>query len=265
MRASIILLALLISSNALGWVDLWQTPDQKASKLLKEHKYKAAFATFKSNDWAAVAAYRSGEYEEAARLFAKQNNADGYYNQANALAHMGKYEQAIKALDEALKLAPNDADAKYNKKVLEDLLKKQQQEKQKNQSQTNQKKQQQDKDNEQDKNDSNTEKGSQDKNKPEENTNNKNDSKNKSDEDAKKDVKDRQNEDKKEDKEKQQPQKEEKQNQDERKDENVSEAKEESKNKNEQHQQWLRLIPDDPGGLLREKFLRDHLQRKHGW
>ena len=30
-------------------------------------------------------------------------------------------------------------------------------------------------------------------------------------------------------------------------------------------QQWLNLIPDDPGGLLREKFLRDHYRRLHGW
>ncbi|HAT8674841.1 TPA: hypothetical protein JBA06_14425, partial [Legionella pneumophila] len=30
-------------------------------------------------------------------------------------------------------------------------------------------------------------------------------------------------------------------------------------------EQWLRLIPDDPGGLMREKFLRDHLRRERGW
>jgi len=27
-------------------------------------------------------------------------------------------------------------------------------------------------------------------------------------------------------------------------------------------QQMLRSIPDDPGGLLRQKFLRDHLRRQ---
>ena len=35
--------------------------------------------------------------------------------------------------------------------------------------------------------------------------------------------------------------------------------------KQQAKQQWLRLIPDDPGGLMREKFLRDHLRRQHGW
>jgi Ca-activated chloride channel family protein len=26
-------------------------------------------------------------------------------------------------------------------------------------------------------------------------------------------------------------------------------------------EQWLRSVPDDPGGLLREKFRREHLRR----
>ena len=30
-------------------------------------------------------------------------------------------------------------------------------------------------------------------------------------------------------------------------------------------EQWLRLIPDDPGGLLREKFLRDYLRMQRRW
>ncbi len=27
-------------------------------------------------------------------------------------------------------------------------------------------------------------------------------------------------------------------------------------------QQWLDAIPDDPGGLLRQKFLRDHYRKQ---
>ncbi len=29
-----------------------------------------------------------------------------------------------------------------------------------------------------------------------------------------------------------------------------------------EQQQWLHILPDDPGGLLREKLLRDHLRRQ---
>nr|MBA3535441.1 hypothetical protein [Tatlockia sp.] len=35
--------------------------------------------------------------------------------------------------------------------------------------------------------------------------------------------------------------------------------------KQQAKEQWLRLIPDDPAGLMREKFLRDHLRREEGW
>ncbi|OGV36838.1 MAG: hypothetical protein A3E88_00455 [Legionellales bacterium RIFCSPHIGHO2_12_FULL_35_11] len=33
------------------------------------------------------------------------------------------------------------------------------------------------------------------------------------------------------------------------------------KDKQQMKNQWLKLIPEDPGGLLREKFKRDHLRR----
>jgi Ca-activated chloride channel homolog len=40
------------------------------------------------------------------------------------------------------------------------------------------------------------------------------------------------------------------------------EQKTKPKENNPEKEQWLRLIPDDPGGLLREKFWRDHYRRK---
>ena len=39
----------------------------------------------------------------------------------------------------------------------------------------------------------------------------------------------------------------------------------EEKEQRKARDQWLKLIPDEPGGLLREKFLRDHLRRQRGW
>ncbi|SIR83814.1 Ca-activated chloride channel family protein, partial [Fluoribacter gormanii] len=50
------------------------------------------------------------------------------------------------------------------------------------------------------------------------------------------------------------------------KDQQNSEAQSEAEREKQQaKEQWLRLIPDDPGGLMREKFLRDHLRRERGW
>ena len=33
----------------------------------------------------------------------------------------------------------------------------------------------------------------------------------------------------------------------------------------QENEQWMRLIPDDPGGLMREKFRRDYLRTQRGW
>ena len=35
--------------------------------------------------------------------------------------------------------------------------------------------------------------------------------------------------------------------------------------KQQAKEQWLKLVPDDPGGLMKEKFLRDYIRRQRGW
>ena len=47
------------------------------------------------------------------------------YNQGNALAQSGQLEQAIIAYEKALQFKPDDADAQYNKELVEKELKKQ--------------------------------------------------------------------------------------------------------------------------------------------
>ena len=39
----------------------------------------------------------------------------------------------------------------------------------------------------------------------------------------------------------------------------------EARERQQENEQWLRLIPDDPGGLMREKFRRDYLRKQRGW
>lgn len=70
-------------------------------------------------------------------------NAQGFYNQANALAKLGQYENAVKAYDRALALNPNNKDAQYNRKLIAELLRKQQSNKQQDKNQQNQQDQQQ--------------------------------------------------------------------------------------------------------------------------
>jgi len=228
--AVLLLVGISQQSHAFSWHDLWATKNQQAQTMMNKGQYPLAKETFERKDWRATAAYRAGDYEQSAKIFHSLKNEDSYYNQGNALAHMGNYEQAIKAYDQALAINSNNQDALYNRKLVEDLLKKDKQ----NQEKQNQDKQNQDKQN-QDK--QNQDKQNQDK------------------QNQDKQNQDKQNQDKQDqDKNKQQPQ--------------TSQGATQSQAEREKQQakeQWLRLIPDDPGGLMREKFLRDHLRRQHGW
>nr|WP_221441903.1 VWA domain-containing protein [Luteimonas sp. MC1825] len=67
----------------------------------------------------AEAAYRRGDYEAAARGFARLPGADAAYNRGNALARLGRYEDALAAYDAALKAAPGMADAAANRAAVE--------------------------------------------------------------------------------------------------------------------------------------------------
>ncbi len=78
----------------------------------------------------AVSNYRAGEYDKAVQGFEKHP-----YNRGNALAHAGKIQEAIQSYAEALRLDPNDEDARFNKEYLEKQLPPQEQNQQKNQDQ----------------------------------------------------------------------------------------------------------------------------------
>ena len=67
---------------------------------------------------AANAAYAEGRYEEAANMYQalidEQPNATLYYNLGNAQFKRGELAQAILGYERALRLQPNNKDAKYN-------------------------------------------------------------------------------------------------------------------------------------------------------
>lgn len=117
------------TASALEWSELWLRADQRGSKTLEQGDPAAAQQQFTHPDWQASAAYRNGDYETAARLFEKNSGADGHYNRGNSLAQTGDYDEAIAAYDQALKLNPQLEDAAHNRKLLE-TLKRQQEQKQ---------------------------------------------------------------------------------------------------------------------------------------
>ena len=230
-------MALVTRVHASTWDNLWLTQNQQAQRLMDKHQFAEAAEGFEDSAWRATAAYRSGKYDNAAAGYQALDTDEGYYNQGNALAHMGQYEKALKAYDHALRLNSKHEDAQYNRKLVEELIKKDKQK----QSKENKDKQDQDKQN-QDK--QNQDKQNQDK------------------QNQDKQNQDKQNQDKQnQDKQSQKKQNQKKQNQKKKK-ANISTAESEKQRAKEQ---WLRLIPDDPGGLMRQKFMRDHLRRQRGW
>ncbi len=131
----LLLLPIPQNSYALNWQDIWHTPDQQAQQAFNRKNYQQAAEKFENPDWKAAAYYKAKQYENALTALKNPQTADAYYNQGNALARSGKLEQALAAYREALKLKPQDADTLYNKKQVEEALKKQSPPKQNSQNQ----------------------------------------------------------------------------------------------------------------------------------
>ena len=262
--------------RAFSWDDLWLRPDQQATELFYQGETDYASKLFEDNEWKATAAYRSGDFEKAAEQFAKQDNTRANFNRGNALAFAGRLQDAIDSYEKVLSDNPQHKDAKFNKKLVEDLLKKQnksQQNKQQQGQQNNKQDQssestesQQKPGTEQDKNQSAEKKDSGEQQYEEEHG--KNNQKGKED----------QNEGSKKDQNKNQADV----NKNENKSADTTERQKiasnsnpdlspEDRSKQQKLEQWLRKIPDDPGRLLRNKMKREYQRRdkknesKHYW
>lgn len=83
------------------------------------------------------ALYKQGKTDESLKEFEhstlrtdnKQTRADAYYNMGNSHLQAQQYQDAVKSYVEALKLNPNDMDAKYNLSYALEMLKQPQQNK----------------------------------------------------------------------------------------------------------------------------------------
>ncbi|WP_116364378.1 VWA domain-containing protein [Parahaliea mediterranea] len=119
------------------WNDLWLTPDQQGQRALQAGDFDAASTLFDSAPWAGTAAFKAGDFDAAAKRFAEGDSADDWYNRGNALARAGELDAAIEAYRESLKRQPGQADAEANIELLEQV-KQQQQEQQQNAQNPNQ-------------------------------------------------------------------------------------------------------------------------------
>ena len=229
------------------WDDLWQTKDQQGRQQLGAGNAAAAADLFEHQEWRAVAEYRAEDYAESAAVFAERGDARSLYNLGNAMARQGKFESAIDAYETALELDPDNSDAEYNRDLLQQALQQQQEQQQ---GQQNQGDEQESKpsegDGEQSENDSESDQESED------------GASETDSESGPRDAQDASQEDLDALQEELQRAAEESQNADQSEQRQLTRAElDELRQAQEQEQameQWLRRIPNDPGGLLRRKF-----------
>lgn len=290
--AVVVLLALPLPkpAQAVDWQDLWQTRDQRAYQAFQSGDMAKAAETFDNSAWKAAAQYKAEQYDEAADTLQGQETSDIYYNKGNALAKAGDLPGAVVAYDKALKLDPHNEDARYNKDLVEKELEKQQQEQKqqdKKQGQDGQDKQDkqdkgQGKQGKQEQHDQNGQKEGQDKQQNQQQGEDQQQSGQEQGEQKEKQQgqsgqpnkpegqqgreqatgQDGQKEKEEQGKDGQAQQEADKSEQGKP---NTAAAVEGRKSEEQQaNEQWLRRIPDDPGGLLRRKFQYQYQQRQGG-
>jgi len=118
----LVVLAPLPRAHALEWQDLWQRPDQRGSKALEAEQAERAAELFESPEWRSAAQYRAGQFEASAASLANVDSTLGHYNRGNALAKAGQLPAAIASYERALELDPNHEDARYNRDLLKQYL-----------------------------------------------------------------------------------------------------------------------------------------------
>ncbi len=227
-------------AHASAWDNLWKTPDQQAKEAFNREQYDKAAELFENEKWQAAAAYKNGDYDSALQLYANDDDLKSIYNRANSLAKGQALQEAIDAYDKVInsQQAGNESlvdDAKYNKKIVEDLLKQQQQEQEQQQNQDQQEQNQEEQQSESE-SDSQSEQNSEQQSEQEQ----------QSDEQQSQE---------------QQEQQTDEQKQQEQQQAELSEDQRDKSEKDQALEHWLEKIPDDPGGLLRRKMYREYQKR----
>jgi Ca-activated chloride channel family protein len=124
-------------AQAFEWADLWKRPDQRGYEAMQAENAAQAAELFEDPAWRGAAEYRAGNFADSAATLGGVDTADGQYNRGNALAKSGELEAAISAYDRALTLDPDHADARYNRDLVQDLLDQQREEQQQQQQSEN--------------------------------------------------------------------------------------------------------------------------------
>jgi len=219
----------LISTDARAgmWQDLWSTKDQQAQLALQQERAADAAVLAQDPAIAGEALYRSGDFVRAGQSWAQSDQADSHYNRGNSMAQAGDFEAAIAAYDAALVLDPEMEDANFNRDLVEKMKQEQEQQQQDQENSEG--------DSSEEQSEGESEEGEQ------------------GEEQSSEDQQDGEQGDEESD--------------EQQEGEPNSEPSESEMEQNwseedaQAMEQWLRRIPDDPGGLLRRKFRNQHQRR----
>ncbi len=266
----VLLIPLPQKAEAFEWSQLWKNSDQRGQELMQQEDYEGAANTFKDERWQAMAQFRNKNYQKALELLEPLSGIDDEYNRGNSYAMMGDYQNAIKSYERVLKLNPKHEDAAYNLEQLKSLMEQQKsdstqaqdqdsQEQNTQQGQTDQGEQgQQSESSQMNQSEAQQQQGSE---AQQQEGSSSSETQQMSESDQQGEQEDNQTAFKNQDEDSDHSDQE--QNVVQKGDNNDQEQPDSSNTFNEEQpetesqqamQQWLRRIPDDPGGLLKRKF-----------
>jgi Ca-activated chloride channel family protein len=233
--ATMLFVVLPQDARADWWDDLWQRDDQQAFIALRGGEPERAATVTDRPEWRGVAEYRAGNYASAVNTLKEETGIRDTYNRANALARLRDFDAAVAAYDDVLAREPEHADAAHNKALIEKLR----DEQQKADSEDNQENQQE--------------------------SDNQSDSQRQGENDGNPEPQEGQDSEGRNDAQESQPGEQPSESEqgeagqpEEGQEERESMSRQE---KAEALEQWLRRVPDDPGGLMRRKFQYENDQR----
>jgi len=266
------------TSYASLWDDAWQTKDQQAQQAFEKDPAKSA-EMFEDPNWKASSFYRAEDYEQAAENFttdpssSNEQQAESHFNRGNALAKAGELEKAIEAYEQSLALDNELADAEFNKSLAEQLLQQQEQENKDDQEKSDDEQESDESDSEKQNSDKESsgdsdseQQGSDEKESDQQSESDKQkDEEKESDKNESQTEKDKKSEEEREEEAQQKKEAEQSDDKDQSAEEKQTQqaqaGDELSREEKQALEQWLNRIPDDPGGLLKRKFLYQYKQR----
>lgn len=241
-------------AHALALKDLWLRGDQQGARLFSQDPEAAAKA-FTNPAWRGAALYRAGDYTEAAKAFSQVEGTNAAYNRGNALARSGELEAAIEAYDAVLEAEPGHDDARANRELVKALLEEQEQE------QEQQQQNQQGEDGDEDKSESTQQQDGDNgkgQNQPSDPGNS---------EESQAGEAGTESEPARVEPPESTPENESQTDAEDPQDDGLSDQgllSDPAAQDERSREQWMRRVPDDPGGLLRRKFLYQYQQNNPG-